>query len=497
MKRAALIPLILASACVYFNAMYNASRLYDQGMRDLRAGNPSTARVAFDSVIQKAGRIVANHPDSKYAAAAAILKARSELNNQQWESAGESAELAARLARDEETLHIAVGLAGIAQSQLEQPAAADSLLTVAIDGPIGPDDRALFLFYRGQVRLDLELPGPATEDLQAASREIDLSDDARTDLARALAGIEDYPGAARLVRDLLESNRYGDLSPGLQTSLDTLSRLAPDVVDSLLAGLLEAPQTQSTKTSVLYFLRGRARHYAGDDESALAYLDSAVSTNRSSRYGSPEAAFLAARLRLEAADEPATVRETESYFALAAGSSDLDTRLAAQRRLDWVRRFSRLSQAYESRGSAAAEAVLRAAEVAGNELGAAAVARGYYLVYLDLVPESPWTAKAIYGALAWSGHRPGAWVEDRGEETDAELRRRLAELPAEDPYRIAAEGTGRRTELSDSLYVRAERDLYERIATLQTAFDPDAAPAAAESAGEADSTASGEEQRVQ
>lgn len=498
MRQARILPLFLLGACVYFNAMYNAGRLYDQGMRDLRAGNTSTARVAFDSVIQKTGRILQNHPDSKYAAAAAILKARSELHNRQWESARESSELAGRLADDDETYHVAIGLAGIAQSELERALEADSLLSVAVEGPVGADDRAMFLFYRGRARLVLGMPGPATEDLQAAAREIDLSDEARTDLARALVDIGDYAGAAALMRDLLRDNRFGDLSPALATGLDTLSQRAPAQMDSVLAELLREPLTLSTKSSQLYYLRGRTWHYAGDDELALAYLDSAVSVNRSSRYGSPDAAFLAARLRLRAADELEEVGASEPYLSLAANSSDPDTRVTAQRLLYWARRFTRLAEAYDSRGAAAAEAVLRAAEVAGNELGAPAVARGLYLAYLDLVPDSPWTAKAIYGALAWSGHRPGSWVEDLGNETDETLRRRLAGLPAEDPYRIAAEGAGGRTELVDSLYVRTERDLYDRIAALQAAFDPEVALAGArsDSAAVADSAASRDEQRA-
>ena len=82
MRSFRLLPIALLAGCVYFNAMYDANREYDAGLASLQEQATVTARVQFDSVIAKTGRIVEGHPDSKYADDAAILKTRAELHNQ-------------------------------------------------------------------------------------------------------------------------------------------------------------------------------------------------------------------------------------------------------------------------------------------------------------------------------------------------------------------------------------------------------------------------------
>jgi len=144
-------PLILGlvAGCVYFNAMYDANREYDEGIRALQERSQLSARVKFDSVIAKTGRIIEDHPDSKYADDAALLKTRSELHNQQWESAVESSRIAAELSDDAGQAALADGLGAVALRQLGETAEADSLLTRALDAGVEGDDRALFLFERG------------------------------------------------------------------------------------------------------------------------------------------------------------------------------------------------------------------------------------------------------------------------------------------------------------------------------------------------------------
>ncbi|MGW8283270.1 MAG: hypothetical protein ACWGON_08220, partial [Gemmatimonadota bacterium] len=82
---------VLSSACVYYNAMYDAGNAYDAGVDALQEGNANAARLQFDSVIAKTDRIVRRHPGSKWADDAALLKARSEINNKLWAAAYESA----------------------------------------------------------------------------------------------------------------------------------------------------------------------------------------------------------------------------------------------------------------------------------------------------------------------------------------------------------------------------------------------------------------------
>jgi hypothetical protein len=119
--------------------------------------------------------------------------------------------------------------------------------------------------------------------------------------------------------------------------------------------------------------------------------------------------------------------------------------------------------------------MLRAAELARIDLDAPALARGCYLLYIDVAPGSRWTAKAIYGALSVSGHEPDpSWVADRGAATDDELRERLASLPADDPYRLALASPAERGPMADSMYVLAEADLQRRLLEIRMLFDPTA-----------------------
>ena len=145
-----------------------------------------------------------------------------------------------------------------------------------------------------------------------------------------------------------------------------------------------------------------------------------------------------------------------------------------------VSNFEGLIEAFESRGASAAEAMLRAAEFAQIDLESPALARGCYLLYIDVAPDSRWTAKAIYGALSVSGHRPDpSWVADRGAATDDELRDRLQTLPTDDPYRLALADPAERGPMADSMYVLAEADLQRRLLEIRMLFDPTAGDTAA------------------
>jgi hypothetical protein len=66
-------------------------------------------------------------------------------------------------------------------------------------------------------------------------------------------------------------------------------------------------------------------------------------------------------------------------------------------------------------------------------------------------------------------------VNDRGPGTDDELRTRLDNLPAEDPYRLALFPAEDRGVMADSMYVLAEADLRRRLTEIRMLFDPTAA----------------------
>lgn len=474
MRSSRLLPIALLAGCVYFNAMYDANREYAAGLGSLQDQAEFAARIQFDSVIAKTARIVEGHPDSKYADDAAILKTRAELHNGMWESAIETSIRAEELAGSAESRAVALGLRGVATREIGADREADSLLSLGLAEDVRAEDEALFLFQRGLARQRLGLADQAAADLEAAATSVELSPEGTLTLSIALRDIGEYGRSADLAARLLDTANPNPHSP-LYLHVDSLGVLAPAVVESTVAILMEAPAVQSTRMAAFHYVVGRARIRQGREADALASFDAAIAASASSQAGAA-AAYYAIELRLRDATRPGDVTALLGLFASARRVGESGMRDRVTRREAASREFEGLISAFESRGASAAEAILRAAEIARIDLGSFALARGSYLLYLELVPDSRWAAKAVFGALSVSGYPPDpAWVEDRGSATDDELRQLLNDLPQDDPYRLALAGADGRGSLADSMYVLAEADLRRRLVEIRMLFDPTAA----------------------
>lgn len=473
MRSYLLLPVALLAGCVYFNAMYDANREYDAGMQSLQEQSGMVARIQFDSVIAKTGRIVEDHPDSKYADDAAILKARAELNNRMWSSALETSQIAERLADGEGSRAVALGLRGVALRELGFNAEADSLLSLGLREGVRADDEGLFLFQRGLARQRLGRPEEAARDLESAANSVELSPEGGLTLSIALRDIGEYGRSADLAGRLLATTNPDPQAP-LYLHVDSLSVLAPSVVERMATVLTQEPAVASTRMAAYHYVVGRALLNQNREEDALVAFDEAIREAASSQ-GAAAAAYYAIDTKLRRATSPADVADVFRLVTSARRAGSVRIRGQVERWERAATEFEGMTDAYESRGASAAEAVLRAAEIAQIDLGSPALARGSYLLYLQLVPDSRWAAKAIYGALSVSGHPPDpTWVVDLGAETDEALRSRLLTLPPDDPYRLALARGEDRGELADSMYVLAEADLRRRLQEIRMLFDPTA-----------------------
>lgn len=470
MKRRLLLPavLLLASACVYYNSVYDAEQAYERAEERRREGRPAEADVAYDSVIAKTDRVIVKHPESKHAVTAAILKARAELARDYPEAAVETTARVADLTEDPALLGLAAGLEGVARRQLGDLEAADRLLTRALESDPGAEDRALFAFHRGLARLAAGRPEQAAEDLEAAGRQERLSPDVRLDLARGLAEVGQRENAVRLTDELLRESRVFGLPRGMDAHLDSLVRRAPGEVETAFSRQLEDAPPDPAKEALLRHYVGRARELRGDRAGALEAYRAAWSDGQG-RYAA-EAAYRWARTHIRSAERPTDVVATRDALLAARGVQEAYLTADVARLGSAVDEFASLVEAYETRGATAAEAALRAAEIAGSVLGARRVARGLYLRYLDLAPESEWRAKAIAGAMLHADYPAGAWAEDEGADTDARLMARLSSLPASDPYRVSLQDLPRDAGI-DSAYVEAERELRRRILQIRMLYD--------------------------
>ncbi|MFQ5889440.1 MAG: hypothetical protein ACE5JR_05230 [Gemmatimonadota bacterium] len=476
---------VLAAAglagCVYYNTLYNAEREYDRAERALREGRLGEANVALDSVIAKTGRVLTGHPNSKYADDAAILKARSEVYRGRWEAAYRSAELAARRTNDPALRSVARGIVGVAAFELGDPGMAREHLTQALDGKLGARDRTIFLFTRGRARLALGEADAAGADLRAAVEEAEESGLDQLELASALARVGEYEHAVALTRRMLDIDQLVDLTEPQRRLVDTLMVLAPESLDAMFTELLDAPGRRPVQRSVLYLHQGRTRERLGDDAGALAAYAAALEAAVTTR-AAGEAAYRWSRLELAGARDAGTVAATLGRLQTATRVAPRAVQDSAIALTAAVELFSGLMGAYESRGAAAAEALLRSAEIARADLRSPELARGLYLRYLRLVPRSPWAAKAILGALSLSGSRADGieGAVDLGDATDAELHRRLRELDPGDPYFLAQ--TRVSSVAAESAYVRSERELRRRLTDIRALFDDRVRPVVADTA---------------
>jgi hypothetical protein len=91
--------LISAPACVYFNALYNANKEFEAGRRDVEEGRRSSGLSSLETSIEKAERIVAQNPDSRWADDALRLIIRARLLREEWRQAAEASQTLFQYAR--------------------------------------------------------------------------------------------------------------------------------------------------------------------------------------------------------------------------------------------------------------------------------------------------------------------------------------------------------------------------------------------------------------
>lgn len=462
--------LLFSASCVYYNTMYDAEQAYDRAVEQSRRGERAQANVQYDSVIARTDRVITRHSDSKHAAPAALMKARAEIAREHWEEAATTAAGVAALTEDPRLLGVAAGLEGIALSKQDEFSEAERLLSRGIESEPSDADRALFHLHRGITRLNQGEPDLAAEDLAAASGQERLAPEVRLDLARGLSDAGRHQEAILVTAEIVRDDRlasFGNFGSAMDAHLDTLAHRAPEAFGAALEEQLSESELAGTKQALLHYYRGLTRELSGARDGALAAYDSA--RVREGRYAA-EAEYRAARLRIETARRPADIVEARQGLVRARGIPEPAVAAEVARLARQAEEFADLVEAYETRGASAAEAALRAAEVAGGQLGARRVARGLYLRYLDLAPDSRWQAKAIAGAIVHADWPAGEWAGDRGDETDERLRSRLASLPTSDPYRVSLHDLPGGID-TDSAYVESERDLRRRLVEIRMLYD--------------------------
>ena len=407
---------LLLTGCVYYNALYNAERLFEEGEGYRRAGRDSLAAACYAGVIEKAAGGYRRQPEGEWADDALLLMGRAYLRRGELREARATLEGAARRAGSETVRLQALLHLGEAYVVAGDRDGGILLLNQAIQGRPTGHLRAEGHLSRGRALLDGGESDVGWWDLDQAAG------DGRV---RTEAALTRVAWAVRLdSRDRAREGMHRLLGFGEAAArMDTVATLARAAArrwgPGQAAALLEGSDTARWEPSA----RGRIRlarasllREAGDTAGAEALVRQVAAG-----FG-PAAAD--ARLELAA-------------WQLARAHDLMDARYVLPLLLPAVgtpavaRRVERLQAviALTDRGLSEPLAWFAAAEVARDDLGAPILARGLFLAYADAAPSDPWVPKALLAALGLT--------DDEGDQ--AWLRRRL-EGEGDSPYVLAVRG---------------------------------------------------------
>ncbi len=450
---------ILAAGCVYFNALYNANRLFDQGRTEIEDGFESRGRATLRQSIEKAERVVQSNPESRWADDALTLVVRARLLREEWpEAADASRRLFAYARTDRDSARVA-GYLGIAEFKLGHPALADSLLTVGLSVEENDEARARLLANRAQSRERLGHIEEADEDFRAASELRSRWVDPRLERARMLVDNDRGSEAALELSNVLNMGVRGVEEDEVMEAVEYLVLGDPSAASGALAAV-ESSELSFPNRATLVRWRGDIRLAEGQPEKARADYELSIRLAPQSRN------IVASHLSLVGLDlrVVSTIDELGSVMvrideasALPPGPGSVeinDLRNAADRIVYWVD-LGNLGY-------------LAAAEAARDRLEARQLARRLFLEYAQVQPEALWAAKAILAALDLTGVDSARQGEMKPEVSSREaLRQRLLDDYSHSAYvQVFVGGSG-----AEFTYEELEAGLRRQLQRLDVLAD--------------------------
>ncbi len=454
---------MVAAGCVYFNQLYNANRLYSQGVSDMEAGRAGGGQALLTEAIQKADKVAREHPNSRWADDALWLVVRASILLERWPEAAEAAEQLLGYTRTHRDSVEVAGYLGTAQLYLGGVAQADSLLTAALANVEDDDIRAEFYLSRGRARMALRLENEADSDLAAAS-ELRLDwVDPRLDRVRLLVGMGRGEDAAAQAAELLRLPLNSVEQREVLALVEFLAAISPETGIEALSDV-ETSDLPRDQRARMVKLRGDMRIEIGLVEEGLADYE-LVSDIASESVAAVEAEAAVVELRLRAVTAPVELAIHQARMMRLSRSAAARTSREVARIRDTLIRIDYWMTAGDV-------GYLLAAEAARDELGNPVLARSLFLRYVEEQPTAFWAPKAILAALDLTDL-------DSSEPGAEELRRRLAEDYADSVYVLALTG-GTGGEFS---YEQLEQGLQTRMQRLERLADQEVRDRTTESSG--------------
>lgn len=449
--------LIASSAvtgCVYFNALYNANRLYDQGVREIEEGREGSGYSTLGMAIEKAERIAVSKPNSRWADDAVRLVARSRLLREEWEEAADASGRLLEYATSHEDSAEAAGYLGVARVNLGDPLAADSLLSLAIDVEEAPRQRAELLAYRGRARTELGDYDAADEDLQLVTTLMPTWVPPRIDYVR-----------------LLTDNGRGDKAAvefGTLLTLAFTAREERQVVD-LAVYVAESDPAAAVKglqaiegSTLIPNNQAELLKLRADLETSLGNVQDGRGDYRLTVAVAPESRA-AAEAQLNLVMMELQTISTEEEFDSLLLIMDATLARPGGRRSPEVRDLQEVFVRVDYWLSVGNIGLMSAGETLRDRLQAPLLARRVFLRYADEQSQSVWAPKAILAALYLTPLDSGLpATEQPGAE---QLRQRLTDNYLDSPYVQALVGGGESRYSYEELELGLRRQL-ERMDSL-------------------------------
>jgi hypothetical protein len=453
MRRAVAIAVAAAlglSACAYFNALYNAKRLFAEAETAAARGQTGAADASYTRAIEKAAKSLRKDPDGRWADDALYLIGRAHFARGDAAAARAALERLLRETSDREIATGARAYLGAAIVRLGQPGEALIHLDSAIDQAGRGSDLAAFArLWRARARFALGDEEAAWEDIELAARHKSvMGREARLEWAAKAVQLDQPERAVAAFAALFadrDAHRYADSVHALAAR--ARARWGAERSRALLDAVDESSWPAAARDA-LRLRRAELLAAAGDTAAAVPLARSVA--ERAAGSTADRARVLLARWALARAQD---VGEMDAVRGLLLPAiADLD----ARRLLHALRVLAVLLEYPAEIGEPLA--LFAAAELARDELAAPLIARSLFVSYADLVPSSVWAPKALLAALAL------APADDQAEE----LRRRL-DRHVSNAYLVAAWGG----EPGPS-YESAEDSLSKALTTLRKRANTDA-----------------------
>lgn len=397
MRHRAALPLALAllvSGCGYFNSFYNARRDFADAERAAANGQQSRAQQGYTGAIDKAAKSYRKYPHGRWSDDALYLIARARFELSQFPAARAAAAELLNITTDATMRSDAHAIVGASALHMQEAPVALVHLDSAMTGASSVMRGRVHLWRARAYRLtgaaerawaDLDAVKPDDPSYVAVQLErinfgIEQRDSART--AAAFATVLTHRDARRTIDTVFDLALHAVSSFGARTTRHLLNAPLPDWL-------------ASARDSVA-LVRAELALRAGDTLNATSELTQLAS--RSGVVVANAARVRLARARIPNAATLQDLREVRALLLPAVADPVVPPILHDMRVVD------ALVQKAQSSGQPLA--LFAAAEIARDQLNAYPLARRLFVTFVDVAPQTPWSAKALLAAIALAPDLP-------------------------------------------------------------------------------------------